>query len=96
MSEPVPAPPRPASEAEIREDIRRFVVQQFLFGRPSPDLGDETSFIENRIVDSTGVLELVAYLQSGYGIEVEDEELHPDNLDSIAKLAAFIQRKRST
>ena len=57
-------------------------------------LGDDTSFLEEGIIDSTGVLELVAHLQEHYGITVEDSELTPDNLDSINSISEFIGRKQ--
>ena len=52
------------------------------------------SFLETRIMDSTGVLEFVTYLESTFGIKVEDEELTPDNLDSVRLAAAYVERKR--
>ena len=79
---------------EIKTQIRQFVVDTFLFGQPG-SLTDETSFLEQGIVDSTGVLELVAHLEKTYQFKVKDEELVPDNLDSIDAIAAFIARKRA-
>lgn len=76
-----------------RAQIREFVVQNFLFGQDG-GLADGDSFLEKGIVDSTGVLELVEHLQQQYGIKVEDDELVPDNLDSIAAIAAYVERKR--
>jgi acyl carrier protein len=56
-------------------------------------LSDEDSLLENGIIDSTGVLELVAFVEEKFQISVEDEELVPENFDSIRKIASFIQRK---
>jgi acyl carrier protein len=81
--------------SNVREEIRRFVVQNFLFGQDQ-DLGDSTSFLDNGIVDSTGVLELVAHLEETYGIKVNDDELVPDNLDCIDAIAAYVARKAAT
>jgi acyl carrier protein len=78
---------------DIKRDIRTFVVETFLFGQDS-GLTDETSFLEQGIVDSTGVLELVAHLERTYSIKVKDEELTPDNLDSINAIADFLAKKR--
>jgi len=75
--------------------IRRFVIENFCFGQ-DPGLTDDDSFLEKGIIDSTGVLELVAYLESTHGIKVEDEELIPDNLDSISKVGAYLQSKVGT
>jgi acyl carrier protein len=73
-------------------DIRSYIVEQFLFGQDS-GLTDDSSFLDKGILDSTGVLELVAHLESTYGIKVSDDELLPDNLDSIDAICAFIDRK---
>lgn len=80
--------------SDTKRDLRNFIVETFLFGQDS-GLTDETSFLEQGIVDSTGVLELVAHLERTYGFKVKDEELVPDNLDSINSLAAFIATKRA-
>lgn len=75
-------------------EIRRFISENFLFGQER-EFADGDSFLENGIIDSTGVLELVAFLDEKYGIAVSDEELLPQNLDSVANLAAFIARKQA-
>lgn len=76
----------------MRDELRKFVVENYLFGRVL-DFSDDDSFIEKGIIDSTGVLELVAHLEATYGIEVKDEELLPRNLDSINNLVDFLGRK---
>lgn len=72
--------------------IRTFIISNFLFGKDS-GLSDDASFLENGIVDSTGVMELVAFLEKEFGIKIDDHELVPDNLDSIQATAAFVVRK---
>jgi acyl carrier protein len=79
--------------SDTKQDIRTFVIETFLFGQDN-GLTNETSFLEQGIVDSTGVLELVAHLEKTYGIKVKDEELIPDNLDSIDAIAGFLAKKR--
>lgn len=79
--------------SDLKRDLRTFIVDTFLFGQDS-NLTDDTSFLEQGIVDSTGVLELVAHLERTYNIKVKDEELVPDNLDSINAIAAFLGTKR--
>lgn len=74
--------------------IRKFVVDNYLFGEEGK-LNDEDSFMETGIIDSTGILELVRFLESTYGIKVTDEELIPDNLDSVKKIVSFIHAKQS-
>jgi acyl carrier protein len=77
------------------QDIRAFIVENFLFGDDSAPFAfsDDDSFQERGIVDSTGILELVCHLQEKYAIAIADEELVPDNLDSLSKVAQFVQRK---
>ena len=84
-----------APMTNVKNELRRFIVENFLFGQDQ-DLADSTSFLENGIIDSTGVLELVAHLEATYGIKVKDTELVPENLDSIDAVAAFLERKLST
>jgi acyl carrier protein len=78
------------------QELRAFIVENFLFGDETTPFAfsDDDSFQERGIVDSTGILELVCHLQEKYGIEVADDELVPDNLDSLTKVARFVQRKR--
>ena len=78
---------------EHKKAIREFIVENFLFGEAN-GLEEETSFLENGIIDSTGILELVTYLEETFGIEVEDEELVPENLDSIANVAKYLTTKQ--
>ena len=74
------------------EFVRRFIVENFLFGEED-SLQQDTSFLENGIIDSTGILELVMFLEETYNIEVEDQELLPENLDSLKNISHFLQRK---
>ncbi len=77
---------------QVREHIREFIVESFLYGRDN-GLKDEDSFLDSGIIDSTGVLELVAFLEEEFGIKVQDGDLVPENLDSIAKLARYVERQ---
>jgi acyl carrier protein len=76
----------------VKREIRSFIVGNFLFGQDQ-DLSDDTSFLDKGFIDSTGVLELVAHLEETYDIKVNDDELIPDNLDTIESIAAYIARK---
>lgn len=78
---------------ETASEIRAYIVDRFLFGDTSAALSNEESLLERGIVDSTGVLELVMFLEEKFGINVADDELVPDNLESVAKAAAFVTRK---
>jgi acyl carrier protein len=77
----------------IAREIKDFVVTNFLFGQPGSDLANDQSFLESGVIDSTGVLELVAFLEERYGISVADRELLPENLDSVQNVTGFVSRK---
>jgi acyl carrier protein len=77
----------------IGSEIREFVVANFLFGQDGGSLADDQSFLESGVIDSTGVLELVTYLEQHFGITVGDRELLPENLDSVQNVARFVSRK---
>lgn len=76
----------------IGSEVRDFVVTNFLFGK-SDDLSDDESLLDNGVIDSTGVLELVSYLQERFDIRIEDDEIVPANLDSVRSLVEFVARK---
>ena len=78
--------------SETRDKIREFIVENFLFGSDE-ELTDEVSFLDEGIIDSTGILELVSFLEEDFGITVEDEELVPENLDSIKNVVAYLEGK---
>ena len=77
----------------VKDTLREFIFENFLVGLRKNELDDTDSFLEKGIIDSTGVLELVAFVEQTFGFEVEDEELLPDNFDSLNRLQAYIERK---
>ncbi|MDL1974901.1 MAG: acyl carrier protein [Deltaproteobacteria bacterium] len=77
---------------EKREQIRAFIIENFLFGKDD-GFKDDTSFLDDGIIDSTGVLELVNFLEEEFSISVQDEELVPENLDSINNVVAYLETK---
>lgn len=77
----------------VVEQIRSFIFENFLFDADDDSLKNDDSFLEQGIIDSTGVLELVDWLEETFGMQVDDEELVPENLDSVNFLAAFIAKK---
>jgi acyl carrier protein len=79
---------------EIKNKVRDFIVENFLFG-DAEGLGDDTSFLDEGIIDSTGVLELVSFIEKAFSIQVEDDEMVPQNLDSLNCAAVYIQSKAS-
>ena len=78
--------------SELKNKIRTFIIENFLFGNDD-GLSDDSSFLEEGIIDSTGVLELVSFLEEEFGITVDDEDLIPENLDSINNVTAYLERK---
>jgi len=80
----------------VLDQIRNFIVMNFLFGDESRTPAASESLLESGLVDSTGVLEIVDFLETDMGIRVEDDETLPSNLDSLDNLVAFVLRKRST
>ena len=72
--------------------VREFIIEQFLFG-DSSNLTDETSFLEKGIIDSLGMLDLIVFLENTFCIKIEDDEVIPENMDSINKIALFVERK---
>ncbi len=77
----------------LETEIRDFIIDNFLFGEPDDDFTNESSFLEEGIIDSTGILELVTFLEETYEIRIEDEELVPENLDSINNVVTFLKKK---
>lgn len=76
----------------IKTRVRQYIRDTILLAGDQ-NIADDTSFLERSILDSTGVLELVAFLQETYGIKIDDEEMLPENLDSLNAVAAFVTRK---
>jgi acyl carrier protein len=79
---------------DFKNQIRTFICNNFFLSNSSNGLKDEQSFLETGIIDSTGVLELVAFIEETFKITINDDELIPQNLDSIENLNRFIQKKK--
>ena len=80
---------------DLREKINDYIVENFLFGDTEPLTDDAMSLLDNGIIDSTGVMELVGFLEGDFGLDIADEELVPENLDSVANLVGFVTRKQA-
>ena len=78
--------------SEQKSLIRTFIVENFLFG-DDDGLNDSTSFLEEGVIDSTGILELVSFIEENFKITIEDKELIPENLDSIDNVDRYIKKK---
>jgi acyl carrier protein len=79
--------------SNLKTQIRAFIIENYLFGDSSHPLEDTTSLIETDVIDSTGVLELVSYLEDTFQISVHDSEIVPANLDSISSIASYVANK---
>lgn len=80
--------------SELKEKIKAFIIENFMFG-DDDGLKDDSSFLEEGIIDSTGVLELVNFLEEDFSIDVDDEELTPENFDTINNVVAYVERKKA-
>jgi len=78
---------------QIEQEVRQFVVDNFLFGEGADQLSNDDSFLDKGLVDSMGILTLVAFVEQKYGIAVGDEDLVPENWDSVRRIAGFVQSK---
>lgn len=82
--------------SDYSSQIRDYVAQNLLFNESGFNYGDDASFLEEGIIDSLGVIELVTFVERQFGISVEDHELVPDNFDSVSKLEAYLHYKLGT
>ncbi|MFO7840024.1 MAG: acyl carrier protein [Desulfosalsimonadaceae bacterium] len=79
---------------DVKARLKNFIIENFLFGE-SDGLEYDTSFLDSGIIDSTGMLELITFLEEEFSIQLDDEELIPENLDSLKNLEAFLARKQA-
>lgn len=77
----------------VNDVIVTFIKENFITGRSKTEIAPDESLIESGIIDSTGILELVMFLEEKYSIKIEDEELIPENLDTVNNLVKFLERK---
>lgn len=79
---------------DLANEIRNFIVDNFLYGDTTVPLGEDDSLLQKGLIDSTGILEVVSFIEEKFGIGVEDDDLIPDNLDSIGAIAKYVMRKQ--
>ena len=77
----------------MREELRTYILENFMFGASPQDLDDDASLLDTGVLDSTGVLELISHVEQTYGVEVQAAEIVPENIDSVNQLRAFLDRK---
>lgn len=82
--------------SDIKKQVRQYILDNFLMGGEPEKVTDSVSFIEKGIIDSTGVLELVSFIQETYKFRVEDAEMVPDNLDSLEKIERYVRGKMAS
>jgi len=79
----------------VEEQVRSHILEDYLFTDDQSKLGNDDSFLDKGILDSTGMLEVIHFLEDEFEISVEDEEMVPENLDSVSKIVAYVARKQS-
>ena len=80
----------------IKHQVRTYLLDNLLMGGTEQDIQDDTSFMSSHILDSTGFIELISYLEEQFGFQVKDEEMVPENLDSLKNIAHFVSSKRAS
>lgn len=78
---------------DIENNIKTYIAKNLIFSGDEFKYSDDASFLEEGIVNSLGVMELVAYVEEHFGVNVDDQDITPDNFDSVSKLSAYVQRK---
>lgn len=78
---------------QYREKVRSYILENYLFSDDPSDLADDISLLEKGVIDSTGIMELVFFLEEEFGIKIDDEEMVPENLDSVNSIIKFVQGK---
>lgn len=79
---------------QVRDQVRTFITSNFYVADPAA-LGDEVSLLDRGVIDSTGVLEVITYIEETFRIKVDQNEMLPENLDSIERIAHYVSRKLS-
>jgi acyl carrier protein len=80
---------------DLKQTIREFIETSFLFREGRHGLAEDESLLGAGLIDSTGILELVSYLEAEFGIAVQDEEIVPENLDSVSQIVAYVEMKNA-
>jgi acyl carrier protein len=83
------------SKEQIKTNVKSYIAKTFYFNDSSFSIDDNTSFLETGIIDSTGILELINFIQDEFSVKVNDDEMLPENLDSLENIAAYLGKKLS-
>lgn len=79
----------------VEQQVRDYILENYLFTDDQSALNNADSFLDKGILDSTGILEVIYFIEEDFGIKVEDEEMIPENLDSVDRIVAFVDRKQA-
>jgi len=77
----------------VEDKVRSYILENYLFTEDQSELSNEDSFLDKGIIDSTGILEVIFFLEEEFGISVDDEEMIPENLDSVNNIVKYINSK---
>lgn len=80
--------------SDIKTAVRQFIIDNFLMGQGGDQIRDDNSLLEAGALDSTGVIELVAFIENAFGIKVRDEDMVPENLDSLSSIERYVLMRR--
>lgn len=83
------------SETNIEANLRQYILENFLFTDDQTSLSNSASLLEAGIIDSTGILDIIFFLEQAFGIKIEDEEMIPDNLESVNNIINFVIGKKN-
>jgi acyl carrier protein len=81
--------------SNVKQQVRQFVLDNFMMGG-AQEIPDDASFIDRHIIDSTGFLELIAFVEETFGFRIEDDEMVPENLDSLNNIERFVKLKQAS
>ncbi len=79
----------------VESKVRNYILENYLFTNDESALDSNDSFLDKGILDSTGILEVIYFLEAEFSIKIRDEEMLPENLDSVARICDFVERKRA-
>jgi len=79
----------------VRDKIRSFLIDNYIYGTPPEGFDDDTSFVSSGALDSTGVMELILFIEEQFGIKVKNEELIPENLDSVNRICQYVESQQT-
>jgi len=80
----------------VEQKIRDYILDNYLFTDDQSALANEDSFLDKGIIDSTGIMEVIFFLEEEFGIQVDDEEMVPENLDSVKNIVTYVERKQAS